>query len=107
MKELPSRIPGDPAPGVIPVRFLEYPHVREQVKVADVVWGLDRRSGTRSLFFGKTTLEDIVNKGEARAVRTLTIAIDAQTDELEYLYAAVQVLKGTCCYDEQGGNSDR
>jgi hypothetical protein len=85
-----------------PVQSLERPEVREEVCRAGIIVGRDPRTGAGSLFYGKEMLEDIAKgrQHEFGPQRAVAFLLDFRTIELEYLIAAVQVLKGSCCYNE-------
>lgn len=85
----------------IPVRELGDPEIRQLVSQAGIVWGFDTYTGELSLFYGKEMLEDIAigRDSEFDPQMMVVFAIDARTVELEYLYAAVERLKGSCCYN--------
>lgn len=79
--------------------------VRALIRRADLIWGVDVRDLLRerpSLFFGKALLEEGVLTGRTIRGQALLFALDFASDRLEYLCAAVQVLKGSCCYEEVG-----
>ncbi len=83
----------------VPVRTLEDPKVREWVKDAAVVLGLDTSRDELVLFYGRETLEMINRTGVADSLPVAVLSYDQRTDELEFLIAAVRVLKGSDCYD--------
>ena len=74
------------------------PARREAIKTADIVIGVDKRTGYPTAFFGRAILQEVVNgrAAEFTAQRMARVHYDSGTDslELEYLCAAVQVLKG-------------
>ncbi len=82
----------------VPVASLKDPKVRAQAKDADIIFGFDTTSGGRSLFYGKDTLARISQGGAAEQMGVMGFLYDSKTDQLEYLIAAVQVIKGSCCY---------
>ena len=86
--------------GNIPLRVTEFesPAARETLKSVDIVFGVDAQTGNRSLFFGDRCLKEICFTGEAKILRSISVLYDARTNQLEYLYALVKVLKGSCCY---------
>ena len=77
--------------------------------MANVVWMYATDTGIPSLVYGRDLLKEI-SEGEkpfllessSRGVRIkeLVFLVDTRTDELEYLCAAVHVLKGSHCYDD-------
>ncbi len=69
------------------------------LKEADVIYGSDtNRPGKGALFFGREVLGKIIRSDEAMPLCVFHLKLDFNTDQLEYLYAAVRVLKGSCCY---------
>ena len=87
--------------GVLTVHDLADPSVREQVKIADVIFGADPRTGAWDLFYGESTLKRIRDKGEEE-VNLLFFSLDFATEELEFLVSSVVVLKGSRCYKGEG-----
>ena len=88
----------------IPVAELERPEVRALVGKATIVLGVDP-DGNESIFYGRSLLEDIARRGhttEYGPQAVISFAVDFQTDEPEYLCAALTVLKGACDYEEAG-----
>lgn len=82
----------------LPLSALTNPDVREDVKSGDIVSGVDAATRDFALFYGAEKLEEIVSSGVAGAVRHMSFLYDSRTDELEYIVAVVQVLKGSHCY---------
>jgi hypothetical protein len=88
---------------VYPLAALQREEVREELKAADLVFGHDEAQGGKPvLFFGRELLEQIAAIGQGRPCRTFRISYDQRTDQLEYLIAAVEVLKGSHCYQASG-----
>jgi hypothetical protein len=79
---------------------LERAEIRELVREAAVIMAIDpaRTSpGTDGmLIYGRALLEDIRNSEAAEwgPQRVLFFSLDSESDELEYLCATVQILKG-------------
>jgi hypothetical protein len=73
------------------------------VKNSSVVSSFDSYTGQRSLFYGKESLEAILKSG---ALSVITFKYDSRTEKPEFLVAAVEALKGSCCYvgGEQGSS---
>lgn len=86
----------------IPITELERAEVRALVQECSIVWAFDRHLDQFSLFHGKEMLEDIARGGphatEFDPQETIVFEIDSSTEELEFLVAAVTVLKGSHCY---------
>ena len=82
----------------LPLSALTNPDVREDVKSCDVVSGVDSSTGNFALFYGAEKLKEIVSSGVAGTVPRMSFLYDSRTDELEYILAVVQVLKGSHCY---------
>jgi hypothetical protein len=88
---------------VYPLAALEREIVRAALKGADLVFGHDEsRDGRPVLFFGRETLEEIAADRQSRPCNVFRISYDSRTDQLEYLAAAVEALKGSCCYEASG-----
>ena len=78
------------------------PAFREEFKEADVVIARPVNELTQgTCFFGLDKLLEVASgKRSARIDTVVEVVIDYATDELEYLAACCEVLKGSCCYDE-------
>lgn len=87
----------------IPVQALRDEATRERLRLAVLVVGIDRHSGSDMLFYGAEVVQEIVRTGIGAQVPTIHFLYDARTDSLEYLCAAVEFIKGSCCY---GGTAD-
>jgi hypothetical protein len=84
----------------LPISALAQDPVRELVRSAGLIWGYDPKQNRMPLFYGRELLEDIA-KGRASEFAhqmLLCFTIDLTTDEPESLRAAVESLKGSCCY---------
>jgi hypothetical protein len=89
----------------MPVISLQRPEVRDRVKQASVVLGVDA-DGNETLFYGRRMLEDIARRGHTTEFGpqvVIRFAVDPQTDDPEYLCTAVAVLKGSCDYQGADG----
>ncbi len=86
-----------------PVQRIEEPDIREQMKEAGLIWGCDTASDCVALFYGREMLEDISKGRDSEFDPQITIAfeLDFRTEELEYLCAAVQKLRGAHCYQSE------
>ena len=87
----------------IPVHALEEPEYREVLKSADIIYGVDVNSRHEFLLFGREQLQRIVDSGVTEQAAVAKVELDHDTDELEWVIAAVTVLKGHHDY-EVGGN---
>ena len=87
-----------------PVRRIEEPGVREQMKDAGLIWGCDTASDCVALFYGREMLEDIAKgrDSEFDAQAHIAFELDFRTEDLEYLCAAVQTHRGAHCYQSEG-----
>jgi hypothetical protein len=75
------------------------PEFREELRKADVILGVDRRTGQEcGLFYGVSELKRIPKKDHEAALRVLRVPVDQDTDEPELLAEAVVALKGSCCF---------
>jgi hypothetical protein len=82
---------------------LQREEVRAVMKVADVIYGHDEAQGGKPvLFFGREALERIATAGREEFLSVFRVSYDSRTTQLEYLAAAVEVLKGSCCYQPSG-----
>jgi hypothetical protein len=78
------------------------PDCRNHVAEADVIWGVKTSTGEPTLFYGKSFLDEIIQSGKARTAKIMSFWYDPATTQLEYLIAAVSVLKGSHCYESNG-----
>jgi hypothetical protein len=70
---------------------------QEVMEQADVVFGINKASGERTVFYGKSLLDLIASGYEGRAglpLNILRVPIDFATDEPERLAAALFLVKG-------------
>jgi hypothetical protein len=104
-RHLPAPEPR-PDPNNRVMAYLSDPANRSQFLAAGVIFGVNEKSGTESLFFGKATLERIIRTGHGKMLGVMRVPLDFDTDEPEALGAACKVLKGSCCYKGQGDNPD-
>lgn len=80
------------------------PKLREQIKAATVVIGVDTRgTGKYSLFFGQVSLERHAKVGKDLKAEIVTVPVDFTTDDVEVLYAFCVTQKGSCCYNRGRG----
>jgi hypothetical protein len=76
--------------------------VRELLSEAGAILGEDKSTGGLAVFYGKETLDLFAKQGNEPNRRfprpVVIVSYDNASDELEYLFAAVQLVKGGCCY---------
>ncbi len=89
-------------PDVISVHALETEEYRDRLKAAEVIMGVDVDSGHEFLVFGRDCLQRIIDRNETESIAVVRVSLDQDTDELEWLCAAVQVLKGRDEYEGRG-----
>ncbi|MFC1453022.1 hypothetical protein ACFLSJ_06710 [Verrucomicrobiota bacterium] len=82
------------------VRSLACAEVRHAVGAAELVWGVDKRTGAGRPVWGKSVLEAIVRRGQPARVPSVSFRLDFESDEVEYLVAACSVIKGVPFEDE-------
>ncbi len=83
----------------LPSKSLQDAEVRDQLRNAKIVFGVDSSMGDWSFFYGKNSLADVILSGHPSDEQVISFLYDGRTDELEWLYAAVRTLKGSCCYE--------
>jgi hypothetical protein len=67
---------------------------RRLLAIADLIFGVDLKSGKQSLVFGRSALEELVRAGKSDILRVVNVGIDQETVELEKLASLVQDIKG-------------
>ena len=75
--------------------------VRNLLTDAGAILGEDKITKDLAIFYGRETLEIFAQRkkeGVSFPRPVVIVAYQNDTDDLEYLFAAVQVLKGGCCY---------
>jgi hypothetical protein len=88
---------------VYPLTALQREEVRAEMRAADLILGHNEAQGGKPvLFFGREALERIAANGREELLSVFRVAYDSRTDQLEYLAAAVEVLKGSHCYQASG-----
>jgi hypothetical protein len=81
------------------------PTIRELFINAHAITTQDPKTGQKALLYGKEILQDIA-KGRASEFtemkNLLCVEIDnsEEAQQLEFMIAAVTVLRGSCCYDD-------
>ena len=86
----------------IPItEFFEAAEARAILRSTDLIFGFDSFSRTQAIFYGADRLKKIVSTGKSEELTTVSVLYDSRTDHLEYLYAQVTDLKGSCCFDQQ------
>jgi hypothetical protein len=89
----------------IAVHSLEIPEYREELRKADVVFGVDVNTQREFLVYGRATLEQIVTSGQGEHLRVARVELDQETNELEFLLAVIQTLRGH--HDYQASTDER
>lgn len=77
---------------------------RDIIAAADIIIGRDIMTQHTFCVYGRGLLTEIANGGEVNA-NVLMVELDQPTSELEYLLAAVQVVKGKDEYQDAGSDS--
>ena len=83
---------------IVPIHALEVESVRNAALTCDVIFGMDVQTAQKFLVYGRKILERIATTKVAEEVSVTTIGLDAETDELEFLIAAVRHYKGSDDY---------
>jgi hypothetical protein len=78
------------------LKALEHREVRELLCQADIVLGRDVSTRQMVPFFGNETTARVQQTGQAD-VKCIMFDLDFDSDQLNYLVAAVRTLKGSCC----------
>ena len=85
----------------LPLTSLADPKIQFWLEQADVVWGFDvAKNNQPSLMFGKQRMLQCIKEKKPFVARVMSFFFDSRTNSLEYLIAAVQVLKGSDCYNQ-------
>ncbi len=82
----------------LPLSEIETPEVRDYTKKTSLVFGLEVSTNSVIPFFGREKLEAVWQGGKCKDMAAVCFLYDERTEELEYLCAAVEVLKGSHCY---------
>jgi hypothetical protein len=92
--------PGEVGEEALSLGALADPAIRERVQRAGIILGWDRRTRRLIVFFGEELWGEFLRRHEAEWTPPfiMAFAFDSSGDELEYLVAAIKVLKGSCCY---------
>lgn len=67
---------------------------RRLLAVADLIFGVDVKSGKQSIVFGRLPLEELVRTGQSNILGVVNVGLDQETMELEKLATLVQDIKG-------------
>ena len=94
----PCEFPGPDGGIPLPVETLMTPEGRENLKEADIVFGVDAFTGDTPLFYGKEMLERVVREEVTENAGIISYLYDSRTDQLELLVAAMIAVKGSCCF---------
>ena len=92
--------------GIAPNR--DAPELCYLLVTADVILAQDWATGDEALIYGREFLKAVIEAGEPRAARFLTVGIDlVGTDDLELLIALVRTVRGREDYTEASWGFDR
>lgn len=87
----------------IDITEIQQEGVRNLLAEAGAILSEDKNTKDLAIFYGKETLE-IFAKRKEETVRfprpVVIVSYQNDTDDLNYLFVAVQVLKGGCCYGD-------
>lgn len=83
----------------IPVAELHHDGTREQLRLAQVVVGIDCHDLSSALFYGTEIVDELARTGIKARVSGISFLYDSRTDSPESLCAAVTTIKGSCCYE--------
>ena len=92
--------------GPIGLRRMSDSAFRKQIQDADIILGMDSKTGKDSLFFGKATLERIIKTGKSKEAVLFRCPVNYATDDVEALIALCLTLKGSHCYGSRDGEPD-
>jgi hypothetical protein len=67
---------------------------RQELKDAEVIFGVDVMTRDQFLLYGRPTLKRISEGGESRSVKVMRIELDQDSDDLERILALMEVVKG-------------
>jgi hypothetical protein len=83
--------------------------IREFMQGASVIAGIDRKTGAKAVFYGREKLLELSKKEDHSTLegRMIIFSYDNASEELEYLAATVEVIKGYCSYQPGMGIKDR
>jgi len=76
------------------MRELCSPQFVDELRFADIIRGVDERTGNTFILFGRSTLQAIITSGRPMPVDVVTTTILQETVELEALCTAVKMAKG-------------
>jgi hypothetical protein len=85
----------------IDITEIAHAGARGLLSEAGAIIGQDKNTGSNSIFYGRETLALFAKRKEPEVKFPRPIVIVAyqnDKEDLEHLFAAVQVLKGACCY---------
>ena len=83
----------------VPFSSLESPAFEESVRTTDIMLGHETSSDELHLFYGANSLSEAIEKAAEHDLAVVTIQFQDTSgiEDLE-LQAAVENLKGSCCY---------
>ena len=68
----------------------------ERIAAANVIFAYDTDTGVHRLVHGRRVLEQMTRSCETASCAILRVEMDRDTNELEYLAAAIVLIKGEC-----------
>ena len=74
---------------------------RATIQAADLVVGVDAARRLWAFFSGQERLREIAAGDQSAELRVVSVALDSEMTDVEYLCAAVEVLKGK--HEYEGG----
>ena len=82
-------------------QFWNVEDLKEQIREADMIFGVNIADGSESLFYGIAMLKRIRRRDTGEQARVLRIPVNnsPEFDDLEFLAAVVTTVKGACCYE--------
>ncbi|MGA2439748.1 MAG: hypothetical protein ABSH08_02210 [Tepidisphaeraceae bacterium] len=85
---------------LIPLAEIAKPEVRDEMRLANLIFGWDMSRDVPVIFWGVAALRKAVNRNEPLTASIMMFEYDQDIGaELEYLCAAVKTIKGACCYE--------
>jgi hypothetical protein len=85
----------------IDVRTIADPAVRDDIRAADIVCGVDTATGRVVPIWGRSVYEAFVKGGVAQKISMLAFSMDFASSDVEYLIAACSVIKDVPNYEDE------
>jgi hypothetical protein len=67
---------------------------KQLLAVADLIFGIDLKSGKQTIVYGKLTLEELVRTGQSNILGVVNVEVEPKSLEIEKLAMLVQDIKG-------------